>query len=105
MIYQHNKCPKSRHGLSNASIHAIYAFFQGKLLEFQEYVDHSSTLYKFYVLGEKVYHAVKNSTPNADNLMKISGSNEPKPLLFDRWCMFLFPSMTSGLFFVDACIQ
>ncbi|PRQ46008.1 putative phosphotransferase with an alcohol group as acceptor [Rosa chinensis] len=49
----------------------------------QEYVDHSSTLYKFYVLGEKVYHAVKNSTPNADTLMKISGSNEPKPLLFD----------------------
>ncbi|VVA22356.1 PREDICTED: inositol-tetrakisphosphate [Prunus dulcis] len=49
----------------------------------QEYVDHSSTLYKFYVLGEKVYHAVKNSTPNADTLMKLSGSNELKPLVFD----------------------
>lgn len=50
----------------------------------QEYVDHSSTLYKFYVLGEKVYHAVKNSTPNADTLMKLSGSKELKPLVFDR---------------------
>ncbi|KAL6275078.1 hypothetical protein ACE6H2_025770 [Prunus campanulata] len=49
----------------------------------QEYVDHSSTLYKFYVLGEKVYHAVKNSTPNADTLMKLSGSKELKPLVFD----------------------
>ncbi|KAL6223679.1 hypothetical protein ACLB2K_002538 [Fragaria x ananassa] len=49
----------------------------------QEYVDHSSTLYKFYVLGEKVYHAVKSSTPNADTLMKSSGSNEPIPLVFD----------------------
>lgn len=49
----------------------------------QEYVDHSSTLYKFYVLGEKVYHAVKSSTPNADTLVKLSGSNDLKPLVFD----------------------
>ncbi|CAN6681505.1 unnamed protein product [Malus baccata var. baccata] len=49
----------------------------------QEYVDHSSTLYKFYVLGEKVYHAVKSSTPNADGLKKLSGSTELKPLVFD----------------------
>ncbi|XP_009343680.1 inositol 1,3,4-trisphosphate 5/6-kinase 4 [Pyrus x bretschneideri] len=49
----------------------------------QEYVDHSSTLYKFYVLGEKVYHAVKSSTPNADGLKKLSGSKELKPLVFD----------------------
>ncbi|CAN6700007.1 unnamed protein product [Malus baccata var. baccata] len=48
-----------------------------------EYVDHSSTLYKFYVLGEKVYHVVKSSTPNADGLKKLSGSNELKPLAFD----------------------
>ncbi|XP_050388146.1 inositol 1,3,4-trisphosphate 5/6-kinase 4 isoform X2 [Argentina anserina] len=46
----------------------------------QEYVDHSSTLYKFYILGEKVYHAVKSSTPNADTLIRLSGS---KPLVFD----------------------
>ncbi|XP_050256179.1 inositol 1,3,4-trisphosphate 5/6-kinase 4-like isoform X4 [Quercus robur] len=50
----------------------------------QEYVDHSSTLYKFYVLGEKVFYAVKKSTPNADILMKLSESNGLKPLVFDR---------------------
>lgn len=49
----------------------------------QEYVDHSSTLYKFYVLGEKVFYAVKKSTPNADILMKLSESNGLKPLVFD----------------------
>ncbi|RVW20280.1 putative ribonuclease H protein [Vitis vinifera] len=32
-----------------------------------EYVDHSSTLFKFYVLGEKVFYAVKKSTPNAEH--------------------------------------
>ena len=56
-----------------------------KLLELQEYVDHSSTLYKFYVLGEKVFYAVKKSTPNADILMKLSESNGLKPLVFDRY--------------------
>lgn len=49
----------------------------------QEYVDHSSTLFKFYVLGEKVFHAVKKSTPNADVLMKVSEKNGLKPILFD----------------------
>ncbi|PON32448.1 Inositol-tetrakisphosphate 1-kinase [Parasponia andersonii] len=49
----------------------------------QEYVDHSSTLYKFYVLGEKVFYAVKKSTPNADILIKLSGGHELKPLVFD----------------------
>ncbi|GMY33031.1 inositol 1,3,4-trisphosphate 5/6-kinase 4-like isoform X2 [Fagus crenata] len=49
----------------------------------QEYVDHSSTLYKFYVLGEKVFYAVKKSTPNADVLVKSSESNGLKPLVFD----------------------
>lgn len=49
----------------------------------QEYVDHSSTLYKFYVLGEKVFYAVKKSIPNADVLMKLSESNGTKPLVFD----------------------
>ena len=66
------------------------------LLELQEYVDHSSTLYKFYVLGEKVFYAVKKSTPNADILMKLSESNGLKPLVLDRYvfiasvCFFLF---------------
>ncbi|XP_017976790.1 PREDICTED: inositol 1,3,4-trisphosphate 5/6-kinase 4 isoform X1 [Theobroma cacao] len=49
----------------------------------QEYVDHSSTLFKVYVLGERVFHAVKKSTPNADILMKSSEINGLRPLLFD----------------------
>ncbi|QHO58843.1 Inositol 1,3,4-trisphosphate 5/6-kinase [Arachis hypogaea] len=49
----------------------------------QEYVDHSSTLYKFYVLGEKVFHAVKKSIPNADVLKKSSNGDELKPIEFD----------------------
>ncbi|OWM84795.1 inositol 1,3,4-trisphosphate 5/6-kinase 4 isoform X2 [Punica granatum] len=49
----------------------------------QEYVDHSSTLYKFYVLGERIFHAVKRSIPNAPVLMKLSESNGLKPLAFD----------------------
>ncbi|KAJ1396793.1 Inositol-tetrakisphosphate 1-kinase [Sesbania bispinosa] len=49
----------------------------------QEYVDHSSTLYKFYVLGEKVFYTVKKSIPNADILMKLSNGDDFKPLEFD----------------------
>lgn len=49
----------------------------------QEYVDHSSTLYKFYVLGEKIFYAVKKSIPNANILIKLSNGDELKPLLFD----------------------
>lgn len=49
----------------------------------QEYVDHSSTLFKFYVLGEKVFYAVKKSTPNAGTLKKLCEKNELKPLIFD----------------------
>ncbi|XP_028102800.1 inositol 1,3,4-trisphosphate 5/6-kinase 4 isoform X2 [Camellia sinensis] len=49
----------------------------------QEYVDHTSTLFKFYVLGDKVFHAVKKSTPNAESLIKLSEKNGLKPLLFD----------------------
>ncbi|KAM7464825.1 hypothetical protein LguiB_012387 [Lonicera macranthoides] len=49
----------------------------------QEYVDHSSTLFKFYVLGDKVFYAVKKSTPNANILTKLSERNGLKPLLFD----------------------
>ncbi|KAG5530348.1 hypothetical protein RHGRI_025327 [Rhododendron griersonianum] len=50
----------------------------------QEYVDHSSSVFKFYVLGEKVFYAVKKSMPNADSLMKLSEKKYGlKPLLFD----------------------
>ncbi|GAB2227835.1 hypothetical protein Droror1_Dr00009662 [Drosera rotundifolia] len=49
----------------------------------QEYVDHSSTLFKVYVLGEKVFYAVKRSIPNSNVLMKSSEANGLKPLTFD----------------------
>ncbi|KAI5670060.1 hypothetical protein M9H77_19913 [Catharanthus roseus] len=49
----------------------------------QEYVDHSSRLFKFYVLGEKIFYAIKNSTPNAATLMSLSEENYLKPILFD----------------------
>ncbi|XP_057957077.1 inositol 1,3,4-trisphosphate 5/6-kinase 4 isoform X2 [Malania oleifera] len=49
----------------------------------QEYVDHSSSIFKFYVLGERVFYAAKKSTPNADVLMKLSEKHGFKPLVFD----------------------
>ncbi|KAJ4833632.1 hypothetical protein Tsubulata_001249 [Turnera subulata] len=49
----------------------------------QEYVDHSCTLFKIYVLGGKVFYAVKRSTPNANILIKLSEGNGLRPLLFD----------------------
>ncbi|GAB2294211.1 hypothetical protein Dimus_028429 [Dionaea muscipula] len=49
----------------------------------QEYVDHSSVLFKVYVLDERVFYAVKKSTPSADILMKSSQANGLKPLTFD----------------------
>ncbi|KAK3013285.1 hypothetical protein RJ639_008193 [Escallonia herrerae] len=57
----------------------------------QEYVDHSSTLFKFYVLGDKVFYAVRRSTPNADTLVKLSENNGLKPLLFDRYHLLSLP--------------
>ncbi|CAM8982007.1 unnamed protein product [Rhodiola kirilowii] len=49
----------------------------------QEYVNHSSTIFKFYVLGEKVFYATKKSTPNAETLVKLSEHSGVQPLLFD----------------------
>ncbi|KAF3645628.1 Inositol 1,3,4-trisphosphate 5/6-kinase 4 [Capsicum annuum] len=49
----------------------------------QEYVDHSSTMFKFYVVGKKIFFAIKKSTPNADTLIKLAKEKELKPLLFD----------------------
>ncbi|CAK7325008.1 unnamed protein product [Dovyalis caffra] len=49
----------------------------------QEYVDHSSTIFKIYVLGERVFYAVKKSIPNVDVLTISSERNELGPLLFD----------------------
>ncbi|KZV50094.1 inositol-tetrakisphosphate 1-kinase 4-like [Dorcoceras hygrometricum] len=48
----------------------------------QEYVDHSSLLYKFYALGGKVFYAVKKSIPNAVTLMNLFDDGL-KPLHFD----------------------
>lgn len=49
----------------------------------QEYVDHSSIMFKFYVVGKKIFFAIKKSTPNADTLIKLAEEKELKPLLFD----------------------
>uniref|UniRef100_A0A2P2JLU8 Inositol-tetrakisphosphate 1-kinase n=1 Tax=Rhizophora mucronata TaxID=61149 RepID=A0A2P2JLU8_RHIMU len=49
----------------------------------QEYVDHSSTLFKIYVLGEKTFYAVKKSMANSNILFKSSKRNGLNPLVFD----------------------
>ncbi|GFP82818.1 inositol-tetrakisphosphate 1-kinase 4 [Phtheirospermum japonicum] len=49
----------------------------------QEYVDHSSLIYKFYALGGNVFYAVKKSIPNAETLMKLFSDKGTKPLHFD----------------------
>eukprot|EP00262_Sarcandra_glabra_P019769 TRINITY_DN7604_c0_g2_i1.p1 TRINITY_DN7604_c0_g2~~TRINITY_DN7604_c0_g2_i1.p1 ORF type:complete len:188 (+),score=45.92 TRINITY_DN7604_c0_g2_i1:37-564(+) len=49
----------------------------------QEYIDHGSMIFKFYVLGEKVFHAVKKSIPNADVLISSSEKNGFSPIIFD----------------------
>lgn len=49
----------------------------------QEYIDHGSSLFKFYVLGEKIFHALKNSMPNSDSLLSSSKKNGSKPINFD----------------------
>ncbi|TVU08897.1 hypothetical protein EJB05_42324 [Eragrostis curvula] len=46
----------------------------------QEYIDHGSKIFKFYVIGDKVFHAVKNSMPNASFLKSSSGG---EPLTFN----------------------
>uniref|UniRef100_A0A0E0B5E8 Inositol-tetrakisphosphate 1-kinase 6 n=1 Tax=Oryza glumipatula TaxID=40148 RepID=A0A0E0B5E8_9ORYZ len=46
----------------------------------QEYIDHGSKIFKFYAIGDKVFHAIKNSMPNASHLKSSSGG---KPLTFN----------------------
>ncbi|KAK3011837.1 hypothetical protein RJ639_010831 [Escallonia herrerae] len=67
----------------NVPLPAVVQADHFEQLELKEYVDHSSTLFKFYVLGDKVFYAVRRSTPNADILVKLSENNGLKPLLFD----------------------
>ncbi|XP_019100617.1 PREDICTED: inositol 1,3,4-trisphosphate 5/6-kinase 4 isoform X2 [Camelina sativa] len=49
----------------------------------QGYVDHSSRIFKFYVLGEKIFHAVKKSIPSSTSLRKTAEENGLQPILFD----------------------
>lgn len=69
----------------------------------QEYVDHSSTIFKIYVLGNKVFYAVKKSTPNAGVLMKLSQPNQLRPLLFDS--LKSLPTATENDFGDEAQIK
>lgn len=63
-------------------VHWLKTFWKLLVLKLQEYVDHSSTLYKFYVLGEKIFYAVKKSTPNINALINLHQG--VGPLVFDR---------------------
>ncbi|KAI5076608.1 hypothetical protein GOP47_0008673 [Adiantum capillus-veneris] len=50
----------------------------------QEYIDHGSRLYKFYIIGEKVFYSTRKSTPNAAKLTgSASDSNIPAAIVFD----------------------
>ncbi|KAG0453738.1 hypothetical protein HPP92_025042 [Vanilla planifolia] len=49
----------------------------------QEYVDHGSWLFKFYVLGDKVFHSVKKSMPNSSLLVSMSGNSGSSPIIFN----------------------
>ncbi|GLJ49588.1 hypothetical protein SUGI_1051890, partial [Cryptomeria japonica] len=49
----------------------------------QEYVDHGSIVYKFYVLGKKVFYAIRGSTPNASSLLLSSGNKGSSIVVFD----------------------
>lgn len=49
----------------------------------QEYVDHGSLLFKFYVLGRKVFHAVKKSMPNSSYLCSMAEKSGSGAVLFN----------------------
>jgi len=56
----------------------------------QEYVDHGSCVYKFYIIGDKVYHSCRRSMPNAASLAVSGGSSGGLPaLVFDRYRFML----------------
>ncbi|CAL1387709.1 unnamed protein product [Linum trigynum] len=60
-----------------------------------EYVNHSSRLFKIYVIGKKVFYAVKRSVPNADILTKMAIENGSSPLIFDS--LKSLPTSTDSL--------
>ncbi|XP_031499046.1 inositol-tetrakisphosphate 1-kinase 6 [Nymphaea colorata] len=49
----------------------------------QEYIDHGSFIYKFYVLGDAIFHAVRKSTPNASVLSQSSANSGSRAIVFD----------------------
>jgi hypothetical protein len=52
----------------------------------QEYIDHGSCVYKFYIIGDKVMHSCRRSMPNAASMAVSAGSSESAPaLVFDRY--------------------
>lgn len=55
-------------------------------------------IYKCYVLGEKLFYAVKKSIPNADILIKLSEKRGLKPLVFDRFILLTHFSLFLGIF-------
>lgn len=59
----------------------------------QEYVDHGSLLFKFYILGEKVFHAVKKSMPNASYLLLTAERNGTGAVLFNRYLLSVLSSI------------
>ncbi|XP_042393302.1 inositol-tetrakisphosphate 1-kinase 6-like [Zingiber officinale] len=65
----------------------------------QEYLDHGSLIYKFYVLGTNVFHAVKKSMPNASFLVSSQEKNGLKPITFDS--LKSLPVATDDQFSVD----
>ena len=52
----------------------------------QEYVDHGSCVYKFYIIGDKVMHSCQRSMPNAASIAVSDGSSgDVSALVFDRY--------------------
>ncbi|KAJ0969359.1 hypothetical protein J5N97_022236 [Dioscorea zingiberensis] len=49
----------------------------------QEYIDHGALLFKFYILGDKVFYAVKKSMPNANVLVSSSEKTGFSPIQFN----------------------
>lgn len=82
--------PQIACGVSNAHTMAV-VFKMEEFVELpvplpsviQEYIDHGSIVYKFYVLGERVFHAVRKSTPNAASLLLSSGNKCSSAVIFD----------------------
>lgn len=83
--------PQMACGVPDAHIMAVVFKLEGFLnlavptpSTIQEYIDHGSRLYKFYVIGDKVFYSIRKSTPNAAKLAEsASYSNIPDAIVFD----------------------